>query len=89
MGLNLAEGAAYLGLKSKGILSDIERGNVYPSPESVARIQGATRGTITAADHMVAWRRAHPTKFAEFLAAGRSAAKAFPKTGRSKTEAKK
>lgn len=79
-GLSLADCAGRLGIASAGMLSDIERGVVFPSPESIAKIEGATRGAISVAHHWAAWRRAHPQKFAEFRAAGRAAGKTYRST---------
>ena len=88
-GLNLADGAAFLGLKSAGALSDLERGVVFPTPETMARIEGATAGAILPAHHWKAWRSAHPQQFAEFRAAGRSAAKAYRSPAQPKTKESK
>lgn len=76
-GLNLPQAAAFLGLKSASQVFYIERGTTFPMPETIAQIEGATRGEVTAADHWAAWRRAHPGKHLQFRAAGRSAAKAY------------
>lgn len=87
-GLNLESGARYLGLKSAGALSDIERGQAFPTPETIVTIYGATRGAVTALDHIAAWRAAEPRRFSDLLAAGRSASRAYrpaakPKENRS------
>lgn len=74
--LTLEAAVAYLGLKSMGALSDLERGVSLPSWETAALIEGATGGLVTIVDHWAAWRRAHPVEFATVRAAGQSAAKA-------------
>lgn len=73
--LTLDDAILALGLKSKGALSTIERGKTFPWPETIARIEGATRGMVTVEDHWATWRHAHPQEFAAFRAAGRTAAK--------------
>lgn len=75
--LNLADAAQFLGLRSFGALSDIERGKAFPTPETITTIYGATRGLVTALDHIAAWRAANPFRFSHLLAAGRSASKAY------------
>jgi transcriptional regulator with XRE-family HTH domain len=75
--LTLTEGAKYLGLKSIGALSDIERGMAFPSPETIVTIFGATKGLVKSDDHFAVWRAHDPSRYSELLAAGRAAAKAY------------
>lgn len=79
--LNGPQAAAFLGLTSPSQLFYIERGLTFPTPETIAKIEAATEGAITVADHWRAWRIAHPKEFKQFHAAGRAAAKAYRKTG--------
>lgn len=85
-GLTLTDGARFLGLRSVGALSDIERGKAFPSPETIALIEGATQGAVTADDHMKAWRNGDPVRFSRLRAAGRAAARAFGKPSKSKEQ---
>lgn len=71
-GMKLSELAPILGL-SITTLSDLERGQANVSRETVARIEGATAGQVTAADHHQAFRSNHRTIYSEHRAAGRSA----------------
>lgn len=76
-GFTYAQAAAFFGLKSPSQLFAVENGDSFPQPETIAQIEGATNGVITAADHMRAWQKKHPLGYSQFRAAGRSAAKAY------------
>ncbi len=70
---SLKEAARYLGLKSVGALSEIERGITFPEPKTAVQIEAATLGQVTCADHAAAWRRSHRQEWNLARAAGRKA----------------
>lgn len=74
-GLTIAQATQKTGFKSSGAFSDLERGIDYAGPETIARIEAATRGAVTSADILRAWELAHPQQSKTARAAGRAAAK--------------
>lgn len=72
----VTEAAVYTGV-SVGTFSETERGISLPGADTIFKIEGATKGAVTAADHAAAWRNAHPQQFHQFREAGRSSAKAY------------
>lgn len=78
--LTLQQAAPILGV-AVSTLCDIERGYIGVSYETIARIDGATKGQVTALDHLDAWRfdrkSGNNTKFSTLRAAGRAAMKEF------------
>jgi len=75
--LTVEQAAKALGLKSAGMLSTIERGISFPRPETIIQIDAATRGAVTAADHVTAWDRRHRSWAQKSRTAGRTAARVF------------
>lgn len=71
--LTIAKTIDFMGLKSPGAYSDVERGISFPTPETIVRIRDKTDGAVTADDHMAAWES---TKSPQVHAAGRAAARA-------------
>jgi len=61
------------------VIWETERGRTYPKPETIAQIEGATGGLVTAADHYAAWRSSHLQTFKRMAALGRHASKSHEK----------
>jgi transcriptional regulator with XRE-family HTH domain len=75
-GLTLEKAAAAFGI-SISKLCDIERGRAIVSRETIARIEGATAGSVGVEDHYAVWRKENPEQFAALRATGRHAVKAI------------
>lgn len=73
--LTLKQAADRLGLSYASQVHYIENGINFPKPETIIQIEAATGGVVTVADHLRAWRAAHPVQTHKFRAVGRSAAK--------------
>lgn len=55
------------------VLWTAERGEHFPNQETIAQIEGATGGMVTASDHAAAWRRAHLQTWKRMFAKGLAA----------------
>ena len=80
-GLRLQQVAPIFGV-SIATVSLLERGQTNVSQETIARIEGATGGSVLGADLDAAWRAENSETFSHHRAAGRSAMAAFRKTAK-------